>query len=83
MRLGVDFSLLAADLIDGLVDQLDDVEFVEGDGRPGQVLGKPRAVAGGHVDAGVADVLGTAAMGFKIVGERGHDLRLAAFAGEQ
>ena len=39
LEAGGGLRLLAADLVDGLVDQLDDVELVEGDRRPGQVLG--------------------------------------------
>jgi hypothetical protein len=83
LEAGGGLRLLAADLVDGLVDQLDDVELVEGDRRPGQVLGDAGAVAGGHIDADVLDVLGAAAVGFEVVGELRHDLGLAALAGEQ
>jgi len=41
LEAGGRFSLLAADLIDGLVDQLDDVEFVEGDGAQGKCSASP------------------------------------------
>ena len=41
------------------------------------------AIAGRHVDTGIADILGTGAMGLEVVGEVRHDLRFASLAGEQ
>jgi hypothetical protein len=83
LEFGGGLRLLAADLVDGLVDQLDDVKRVEGDVGPGQGLGDPGAVAGGHVDADVADVLGAAPGGLQILGKLVHYRGLTPLAGEQ
>ena len=83
LEAGGGFGLLAADLVDGLVDQLDHVELIEGDRGPRQVLSDPGAIAGGHVDADRADVLGTTPMRFEVVGELRHHLGLAPFTAKQ
>ena len=83
LELGDGLDLLAADLVDGLVEQLNDMELIEGDRGPWQMLVEPGAVTGGHVDTDVADLLGTGVMGLQVIGELRHDIGFAPFAGEQ
>ena len=82
LEAGGGFRLVAADLVDGLVDQLDHVELIEGDRGPRQVLSDSRLVAGGHINADRADVLGTSPVRFEVVGELLHHRGLAPFTGE-
>ena len=70
-------------LIDSLIDDLDGVEFVEGDGGLGQVVGDALDEGRAHVDADFADGLGRAAMGCEVLDERGDRGGVAAFGGEQ
>ena len=63
-------ALGAADLVDGVVDELDGVELVEGDLGLGEVVGDALDEGGAHVDAHLLDVAGIAVVGFEIVGER-------------
>ena len=83
LEFGDGLDLLAADLVDGFVDQLDDMELVEGDRGPWNMLAEPGTVAGGHVDADIANLLGAGAVGLEIVGELRHDLGFSPFAGKQ
>ena len=55
IRLGGDAPDLLAHLVDGLVERLDDVEAVEHQQRPGQVLGDGSGVGLAHVAAGGLD----------------------------
>lgn len=74
LEAGIGLDLLAAHGIDGLVEQLDDVEFIEGDFGPGQMRRDSCPVAGRHIDADRGDVLATAAVGLEILGEGVHHL---------
>ncbi len=76
-------GLFAADLIDGLVDQLDDVKLIEGHLGPGKVRCNAGSEAGGHVDADVAYVFSATAMCLQVFAEGIDNLGLAALAGEQ
>jgi hypothetical protein len=69
-------------LIDGVVDDLDGMELVEGDGGTWQVLGGTLDEGRAHVDADLADRLGVTAMCGEVVGERGDGASLA-LGGEQ
>jgi hypothetical protein len=82
-ELGDSLDLLAADFIDGLVDQLNDVEFGEGDRGPWEMLVESGEVAGGHVDTNITDLLGTGIVGLQIIGELRHDIGLTPLASEQ
>ena len=70
-------------LIDGVIDNLDGVELVEGDGCIGQVLGGALDEGGTHIDADLADRLGIAAMCRQIFGEGRDGVGVLALGGEQ
>src|ERR1022692_4892684 len=57
------FAFLAADFLDGVVDQADDMEFVEGDLGVGQACNDPLGEGLRHVGADFGDGLGIAAVG--------------------
>ncbi len=73
----------AAHLVDGLADQLHDVELVEGDLGFGQVLGDASDVGTAHVDADFLDAAGVAVVRFEIIGEVGDRVGVAAVGDEQ
>ncbi len=80
---GSGFHLCPTHRIDGLIGELDDVEFIEGDVRPRQLFLHPATIARRHIDADVADVLRAAAVGLEVVGELRDHLGLAPLGGEQ
>jgi hypothetical protein len=58
-------------LIDRIVDDLDSMELVEGDGGTGQVLGRTLGESRAHVDADLGDGRGIAVVRHQIIGS-GH-----------
>jgi hypothetical protein len=76
-------SARPAHLIDSVVDDLDGMELVEGDGGVGQVLGDALDEGRAHIDADFLDRLGVAAVRGEILGERGDGFGGAALGGEQ
>jgi len=62
-------SVRPANRVDGFVDELDDVEFVEGDLGVGQAFGSADDEGRAHVDAYLGDGLGSSAMGHQVLGE--------------
>jgi hypothetical protein len=80
---GVVFDLLAADLVDSLVHQLDNMKLIKGDLSPGQLCVDTGTIAGGHIDADALDILCTTAMGLEIFAEGIDHLGFTALAGKQ
>ena len=58
LEFGTALALGASNLVDGLADQLHDVELVEGDLGPGEVFADALDEGGAHVDAHLVDLLG-------------------------
>lgn len=81
LRRGLD--LLAAHVVNRLVDKLYHVKLVERHLGPRQVLAQSGLIAGGKIDAGFGDVLGAAPVGLEVIGELLNHLPFAPFAGEQ
>jgi hypothetical protein len=73
----------AAHLVDGVVDDLDGVELVEGDGGDGQALGDAFDEGRAHVDADFLDRLLVAAMRGEIIGKCSDGPGILALGGEQ
>ena len=64
-------ALGAADLVDGVVDELHRVELVEGDLGLGEVVGDALDEGGAHVDADLLDAARHRRCGRRHVGELG------------
>src|ERR1022692_2526048 len=77
------FAFLAADFLDGVVDQADDMEFVEGDLGVGQACNDPLGEGLRHVGADFGDGLGIAAVGLEVFGESSDGGGVLARGGEQ
>ncbi len=72
-RAGQQFVVLplsSPHLIDGIVDDLDGVELVEGDGSVGQAVGGALDEGRAHVDADLGDGIGIAAVRRQVIGKR-------------
>src|SRR6266446_5349114 len=69
LQFGAALLFVPANRVDGLVDELDDVEFVEGDLGVGQTLRGAGNEGRAHVDAHLGDGLGISAMGRQVRGE--------------
>src|SRR5512145_1720267 len=78
LELGALLALGAAHLVEGVVDELDGVELVEGDLGLGEVVGDALDEGGAHVDAHLLDAGGIAVVSFEIVGELSHGSGVAA-----
>jgi hypothetical protein len=76
-------ALGAANLVDGVVDELDGVELVEGDLGFGQVLRDALDEGAAHVDAHLFDAGGVAVVGLEIVGELTNGVGATSFRDEQ
>ena len=76
-------ALGAAHLVDSIVDQLDGVEFVEGDLGFGEVVADALDEGATHVDAHLLDVASIAIVGFEIVGEGCNGICITAVGNEQ
>ena len=74
---------VAADLVDGLVDDLDDVELVESDFGLGQAGGGAGDEGLAHVDTHLGDRLGAAAVGCEVGGEGFDGAGVLALGGKQ
>ena len=72
----------AAYLIDRIVDDLDRMELVEGDGRIRQVLGDTLDEGWAHIDADLADRVRIAAMRSEVIGEGNYGSSIVALSGE-
>ena len=79
-RLGDGFPLAYG--IHGLIDELHEVEAIEGDLGIGQVLGGPFLEGRREVHAHLGDGLGTATMGLQILGELCEGLSILARCGK-
>ena len=77
------FLLVAADAVDGIVDDLDSVELVEGHGGVGQTVGGALDEGGAHADADLSDGVRVAAMGSEIGSEGLEGAGVLAGNGEQ
>jgi len=77
------FLLVAADAVDGIVDDLDSVELVEGHGGVGQTVGGALDEGGAHADADLSDGVRVAAMGSEIGSESLEGAGVLAGNGEQ
>src|SRR5207248_7062966 len=80
---GMVFAFEAADLIDGIVDEADDVELVEGNVCVGEVFGSAFFEGGGHVGADIGDGEGITVVGLEVWGEGGDGGGILAGGDEQ
>src|SRR6516162_3942583 len=71
--------LSAADLVDGIVDQLDRVKFVEGDFSFGEVFRDALDVGATHVDAHLFDAGGIRVVVVDMIRKTSNSLRIIAF----
>ena len=78
----MDFTFGPPHLIDGVVDDLDGMELVEGDSGVGQAVGDALDEGGAHVDAHLSKALGIAAMRGEIVDKDRDRLGVLALGGE-
>ena len=76
------FLLGAAHLLDRVIDDLDGMELVEGDGGIRQVLGDTLDEGRAHIDADLADRLRGTAMRDEITGEGGYGVGILALGCE-
>jgi hypothetical protein len=72
-----------ANRVDGVVDQLDDVEFVKGDLGVGEALRGAGNEGRAHVDAHLGDGLGISAMGRQVLSESVNRAGVLAIGDEQ
>ena len=72
-----------ANRVDGFVDELDEVEFVEGDLGVGQALRDAGDEGRAHVNAHLGNGLGISAMGRQVVSERIDRAGILAVGDEQ
>jgi hypothetical protein len=75
--------LASAHLVDGVVDELDGVELVEGDLGLGEVVIDPLDEGRTHVDADLLDAGGITVVGFEVVGELGNGVGILAIGDEE
>jgi hypothetical protein len=73
------FHFRASHLVDGLADQLHDVELVESDLGLGQVLGDASDVGTAHVDADLLDVAGVGVVRVDMICELRNGAGAASF----
>jgi len=59
----------AADFVDSVIDEADDVKLVKGDGSVGQLLGNAFDEGRRHIDADFGNGFGIALMGLEILSE--------------
>ena len=67
-QLGSALAFHPPHLVDGIVDELDRVEFVEGDFGLSEVVGDALDVGGAHVDADLLDAGDIGVMGIDVIG---------------
>ena len=80
---GLELAFEAADFIDGVVDEADDVELVEGLGGVGQRIGNAFDVGFGQVGADLGNGKGISLMGLEILGEVGNGAGILAGSDEK
>ena len=79
----MELTFQAADCIDGVVDQADDVELVEGKGGVGQMIVHAFDEGLGHVGADLGNGLGISLMGAEVLSEGGDGGGIFAGSDEQ
>ena len=83
LQFGVALLFGPANRVDGLVDELDDVEFVEGDLGVGQAFRGAGDEGRAHVDAHLVDGLGISPVGRQVLGEDADRAGILALGHEQ
>src|SRR5258706_9245043 len=78
LELGAGLAFGTTDLVDGVVDELDRMELVEGDLGLGEVVVDALDEDGAHVDADFFDARWIAVVGFKVVSELGNGIGILA-----
>ncbi len=78
----MDFAFGPAHLVDSVIDDLDGMELVEGDGCGGQAVGNALDEGGAHVDAYLSNGTGGAAVHGEIVGKECDRLGVPAISCE-
>lgn len=79
----MEFPFQAADLIDGVVDETDHVELVEGEGGVGQMIANAFDESLGHVGADLGNRLWISLMGAEVLSEGGDGGGIFAGSDEQ
>jgi hypothetical protein len=79
----MELPLQAADFVDGIVDETDNVELVEGQGGVGQMIANAFDEGLGHVGADLGNGLRISLMGAEVLSESGHGGGILAGSDEQ
>ena len=79
----MELAFLAADFIDGVVDEADDVVLVEGEGGVRKMVADAFDESFRHIDADLGNGLGISLMGLEVLGEGGDGGGIFAGSDEQ
>ena len=79
----MEFPFLAADFIDGVVDEADDMELIEGQGGIGKVIANALDEGGRHIGADLGNGLRVSLMGTEVGDESGNGAGILAGSDEQ